>query len=186
MPASVAVIRLRPGADVAAVTERLRHSTADIGEYPGSAALLGVSRPAEIINADSIGIAPTLMAGLLTAAALISLSLGLVGGVRRRRSDLATLKAIGFTRNQISTMILTQSLIVTTIGVAIGAPAGVIAGRWLWSRFAERLSVVAEPTVPYQILVLVIVGLSIGGLVVAIAPSRIAARIHAGEVLHRR
>lgn len=184
-PASVVVVRFRTVADVASATERLEEQGGGLGQYPGSAVTLDAARPAEIINADSIGIAPTLMAGLLTLAALVSLSLGLIGGVRRRSTDLATLKAVGFTRRQLSAMILTQSFIVVSIGVIVGAPLGILSGRWLWVRFADRLSVVAEPVVPYGVLALVMIGLGVAGLLVAIAPTWIARRIRAGEALRR-
>ena len=182
--AQVAVVRFRRGADVEATRQRLKE-TVDIGEYPGSAVYLEGSRPAEIINARSITIAPTLTVGVLTLTALISLSLVLVAAVRRRRVDLATLKAIGLTRRQVGATILTQSLIVTTLGVVIGTPLGIISGRWLWTGFANRLSVVNSPSVPIVTLAIVLGALTLGALLVAVAPSQIAARIRAGDALRR-
>jgi hypothetical protein len=183
--APLAVIRLRPGSDKPEALRRLRRTTLDIGEYPGSVEFGDVARPAEIINARSIEIAPTLTAVILTLTALISLSLALVAAVRRRRTDFAALKAIGFTRRQVGATILTQSLIVTTVGIVVGMPLGIIAGRWLWSRFAERMSVVVSPSVPVVTLVLVILGVTVCAMLVAVVPSQIAARVRAGEALRR-
>lgn len=179
------VIRLRAGSDAAEAQRRLSQSTSVIGQYPGSTGFSGVARPAEIINARSIAIAPTLAAVILTLTALISLSLALVAAVRRRRTDFAALKAIGFTRRQVGATILTQSLIVTAVGVAIGVPAGIIAGRWLWTRFAERMSVVNSASVPSAMITILIVALTVGALLVAIVPSQTAARVRPGEALRR-
>lgn len=179
------VIRFRAGSDTAEARRRLSRTTLDIGGYPGSVEFGDVARPAEIINARSIETAPTLTAVILTLTALISLSLGLVAAVRRRRTDFAALKAIGFTRRQVGATILTQSLIVTIVGIVIGTPVGIIGGRWLWSRFAERMSVISSPSVPIVTLTIVILGLTIGALFVAVAPSQIAARVRAGDVLRR-
>ncbi len=182
---SVAAVRLRTGSDKAAALDRLRRPSFEIGEFPGSAELGGVARPAEIINARSTAIAPTLTAGMLTLTAMISLSLALVAAVRRRRTDIAALKAIGFTRRQVGATILTQSIIVTTIGIVIGTPLGIVAGRWLWARFAERMSVVNSASVPVATLAGVILVVAVTSLLVAVAPSQIAAGVQPGDSLRR-
>jgi len=183
--AAVAVVRFRPGVDQGRARQRLRAATSEVGEYPGSSSFLDVSRPAEIINARSITIAPTITSGLLMFTALLSLSLTLVAGVRRRRVDFAALKALGFTRRQIGATILTQSVIVTAIGLAIGVPAGIIGGRWAWALFAERMSVVDSASVPVTLLVVVMCALAVGSVLVAVLPSQIASRVRAGDTLSR-
>lgn len=184
-PPTVVAIRYRPGADPAVVGARLSASTAGIGDFPGSSEFLDLARPAEIVNARSIVRLPTLTAVLLTGAALVSLSLALVAGVRRRRSDLAVLRAIGFTRRQTGVAILTQSLIVAVLGIAVGAPLGLVAGRWSWGRFATRMAVDPSPSVPIATIGVVLAGLAVAAVLVAVAPSQIAARIRAGDVLRR-
>jgi hypothetical protein len=184
-PASVVAIRFRSGADTALAEARLREATSGIGAYPGSSEFLELARPAEIVNARSFVRLPTLTAAILTVAALASLSIALAAGVRRRRTDLAVLRAIGFTRRQSGASILTQSTIVAAVGIIIGAPLGVVAGRWSWSRFANRMSVDPSPQLPLGSLALVIVGLAIGAILVAVTPSQMASRIRAGDVLRR-
>ena len=181
--APLVVIRFRPGSDTTGARRRLSRTTTVIGQFPGSAVFGDVARPAEIINARSTAIVPTLTSAMLTLAALISLSLALVAAVRRRRTDFASLKALGFTRRQVGAIILTQSLIVTTVGIVIGVPVGIIAGRWLWTRFAERMSVVNSPSVPITTVTVVILSLTVGALLVAIVPSQVAARVRPGDAL---
>jgi hypothetical protein len=69
------------------------------------------------------------------------------------------------------------------IGVVIGTPLGIIAGRWLWNLFATGINAVPSPTVP----VWPIVGVAAGALVlanlVAAVPGRIAARTPTALVL---
>lgn len=62
------------------------------------------------------------------------------------------------------------------IGIVIGAPLGVILGRFLWDLFAREINAVPSPTVPVPTLVLIAVGgLALANLVAAV-PGRIAAR----------
>jgi hypothetical protein len=62
-------------------------------------------------------------------------------------------------------------------------PLGIIAGRWLWTRFAEAIHVAPKPSVPAASIVLVaIVALVLANLVAAI-PGRRAARTPAALLL---
>jgi predicted lysophospholipase L1 biosynthesis ABC-type transport system permease subunit len=181
----VVAIRYRQGADHAAVDDRLRSTTSAIGLYPGSSAYLTLARPAEIVNARSIDRLPTLTSLALTFGALTSLSLALVAGVRRRRSDLAVLRTIGFTRGQVIATVFTQSLVLATLGIAAGAPVGVVVGRLAWRRFALRMAVDPSSPVPGALLMAALFGLAVAALVVAVAPGAIAARIRSRDVLRR-
>jgi ABC-type lipoprotein release transport system permease subunit len=174
---TIAAIDLRDGVDVEAASRRLEEAASELGSYPGSMGVTGVPRPAEIVNAGDVTVAPTLMAGVLMAAALVSLGLALVGNVRRRRNELATLRALGFTRRQLVASVLTQSVLVTALGVAVGVPLGVLAGRWAWGAFADRLSVVDQPVTPVPQLVVMVGLIVVVALVASIVPARIAGRV---------
>ena len=91
---------------------------------------------------------PAVLAGGLAAGAVAGLGLTLVASVRRRRRDFALLKTLGFTRGQLAGAVAWQSTVIAVIGLVIGVPVGIAAGRWLWLLFAHELSAVPDPTVP--------------------------------------
>jgi hypothetical protein len=176
-------VRFRHGADRQATHARLEEELAGVGRFPGSAQVLPVQRPAQIVHYESMGGTPAALGGVLVVAAVVSLGLALASGVGRRRRDLSILKSLGFTRRQVSATVVWQSSLIVGIGLLVGVPLGVALGRWLWMVFAEHLPVVARPSVP----VLVLAGLA-GALVVlanlvAAAPARVAGRTPVAAVL---
>jgi hypothetical protein len=62
------------------------------------------------------------------------------------------------------------------IGLAIGIPLGVVAGRLLWLAFARQLSAIPDPVVPASSIVLAAVTALVLANVVAAFPGRQAAR----------
>ena len=64
--------------------------------------MLSVQRPAEIVNYRSMGATPAILGAALAVGAISALVLTLTSSVRRRRRDLALLKALGFTRRQLA------------------------------------------------------------------------------------
>jgi ABC-type antimicrobial peptide transport system permease subunit len=108
--------------------------------------------------------------------ALTALGLTLMASVRRRRRDLALFKTLGFTRRQLAATVAWQASVSVTIGVVVGVPLGIIAGRGLWTLFAHALHVVAEPAVPSLTITLVAVGAVVLANLVAAIPGYQAAR----------
>jgi ABC-type antimicrobial peptide transport system permease subunit len=135
-----------------------------------------VQRPAEIVNYESMGATPALLGGVLVLAAVVSLGLTLASGVGRRRRDLSILKSLGFTRRQVSATVVWQSSLIVAVGLVAGVPLGVALGRWLWILFAERLPVVARPSVPLLVLAGVGCALVVLANLVAAVPAGRAAR----------
>ena len=72
------------------------------------------------------------------AGAVLALGLTLTASVRRRRRDLAPLKALGFTQRQLSAAIAWQSTVAAVTGVVVGTPLGIVIGRQLWILFARN------------------------------------------------
>ena len=153
-----------------------------IAAVPGNAGagnnvtVLGVQRPAEIVNYGTIGVTPVLMATALAAAAIVALGLTLTASVRRRRRDLALLKSLGFTQRQLAAAVAWQASVSSAIGIVIGVPLGIAVGRTLWTTFAREIFAVPEPTVPVLSVVLVAVGTLVLANLVAAVPGRMAAR----------
>jgi hypothetical protein len=70
--------------------------------YGDTFVVLGVQRPAEIVNYQSTGASPGILAAGLAFGAVAALGLTLAASVRRRRRDMALLKTLGFTRSQLA------------------------------------------------------------------------------------
>ena len=149
---------------------------ADPNAAANSVSVLGVLRPAQIVNYRSIGSTPVILAVGLAAGAVIALGLTRGASVRRRRRDLALLKALGFTPRQLRAAVAWQATVAAVIGIIVGLPVGIVAGRVLWTQFARNLNAVPDPTVPVLSMILVALGALAFANLVAALPGRDAAR----------
>jgi hypothetical protein len=145
--------------------------------------VFGVQRPAQIVNYRTIGATPVVLAAGLAAGAVLALGLTLTASVRRRRRDLALLKALGFTPRQLSAAIAWQSTVAAVVGVVVGTPLGIVIGRQLWILFADNLSAVPDATTPVLSVVLVVLGALVFANLVAAFPGRSASRTPTALVL---
>jgi ABC-type lipoprotein release transport system permease subunit len=130
-----------------------------------------------------MGTVPVILAGGVAAGTVVALGLTLIASVRRRRRDLALLKTLGFTRRQLAATIAWQSTVVALVGLVIGVPLGIAAGRWLWILFARQLSAVADPVIPAVSVALAALAALILANLVAALPGRRAARTPAALLL---
>jgi hypothetical protein len=146
-------------------------------------AALGVQRPAEIVNYRSMGSPPIILASGLAAGTIVALAMTLAATVRRRRRDLALLKALGFTRRQLRACVAWQATVAAAVGAVIGVPVGIALGRQLWILFARSIYAVPEPTVPALAVILVGFGALLLANLAAALPGRIAANTPPSLVL---
>jgi ABC-type antimicrobial peptide transport system permease subunit len=178
------LVRFTKGADPATATASLQSIVRKNPQIQGDGGVVeGVERPAEILNYRTLGTTPTLLGVALAAGAVIALALTLVSSVRRRRTDLALLKSLGFTRRQLASTIAWQASIAVGIGIVIGIPLGLALGRFLWDLFVRQINAVPDPTIPTASVVLIGVGALILANLVAAVPGRIAARTPAAQLL---
>ena len=145
--------------------------------------VLSVVRPVQIINYRSIGSTPIILALGLAVGAVVALGLTLTSSVRRRRRDLALLKAFGFSQRQLSAAVAWQATVDAVVGIVIGIPLGIVIGRELWTLFARNINAVPDPTVPVISVLLVGLGTLIFTNLVAVLPGRSAARTSTALVL---
>ena len=136
----------------------------------------GVQRPAEIVNYKTIGLTPTYLVSGLVLGAIAALALTLLASVRQRRRDLALLKTVGFVRRQLAATVAWQATVAALVGIVVGIPLGIVAGRWLWDLFARQIYAVPYPTVSVPSIALVALGTVVLANVVAAVPARNAAR----------
>jgi ABC-type lipoprotein release transport system permease subunit len=145
--------------------------------------VIGVQKPGQIRDYGTVGVSPTLLASGLASGAVVALALTLVASVRRRRRELALLKALGFTQRQLAATVAWQASIVGLVGVVFGVPLGIALGRWLWTLFAREIYAVPDATVPVLAIALVAIGSLVLVNVIAALPGRSAARTETALVL---
>lgn len=174
---SAVLIRMRSGLSSTAALRSLSAMAKELTlPMNYGVSVLSVQRPAEIINYRSMGSIPAYLGLGLAAGAAGALGLTLVASVRRRRRDLALLKAIGFTRRQLTSTVAWQATVVVLIGTVVGTPIGIVVGRSLWDLFARQIDAVAQPTMPVLTISLIALGALVLANVVAAVPGQIAAR----------
>jgi ABC-type lipoprotein release transport system permease subunit len=135
----------------------------------------GVQRPAEIVNYKTIGATRPCSCRVWRSAQSLRWP-SPSSSVRQRPRDLALLKTMGFVRRQLAAAVAWQATVAAVIGIVVGFPLGIVAGRWLWNLFAEQIYAVPYPTVPLTSVLLVAVGTLLLANVVAAVPARTAAR----------
>ena len=183
LPSAVA-IDLAPGttaAQRAALVSRIVSANPD--GTPGGSYELSHARASAIVNTEQMGGQPLALAVGLAVAAVLSLALTLMSLVRRRRRELALLKALGMTRGQVRGVIAWQTTLTLLIAVVVGGPLGIACGRLAWRAFAGSLGVVPIVEVPVAALVLGLAGLVLAGNLLAALPAAVAARTRPGVSL---
>ena len=178
---SALVIDLAPGTtrtQRAALVSRIVSATLD--GSPGGTYELQHARASAIVNTEQMGGQPLALALGLAAAAVLSLALTVFSLVRRRRRELALLKALGMTRSQVRAVIAWQTTLTLLIAVAVGGALGIAGGRLAWHAFAGSLGVVPIVEVPVTALILGLVALVLAGNLLASLPAAVAARTRPG------
>ncbi len=125
---------------------------------------------------------------LLLGVFLVVLAVGAVGhalatAVRRRRHDLAVLRALGMTRWQTRGVVVTHATVLAVVGLVFGVPLGMALGRTVWRSVADYTPLQYEPPLAFWALLLVgPVAVLVSNLLAA-WPGRTAARLRIGHVL---
>jgi hypothetical protein len=182
LPSAVA-IDLEPGTASAPIVRRI--VTADPGDNPGGINQVPRVLGAAVVNASEMGAQPIVLAVTLAVAVLVAISGSITVSARRRRRELALVRALGCTRSQILGVVACQALTVLVVAVVFGLPLGVVAGRWTWMRFADSLGVVSVVVVPLVGLVLGTVALIAVGVILGSAPGALAGSRSTASLLRR-
>ena len=177
------LLRYRPGTHASAAATTLIASITRASCPPGSCAVVSDQRPNDIKDYAGIRDTPLVLAAVLIVFAAGTLAHVLLTGVRRRRRDLALLKTLGFTRQQVLGVVAWEASAYAVVALLIGLPLGVLAGRWAWAYFAAAAGVPADATVPLTAVLLAIpVTLALANLIAA-WPGWTAARLRPAAVL---
>jgi len=107
----------------------------------------------------------------------------LVSTVRMRRQELAVLRALGFEGWQLGSILAWQATAIGLIGLVVGVPLGVVAGRVVWRAVASSIGVVDDPVTPALAVVAVSVVTVVVVITAAIVPGRSARNVRPATVL---
>jgi len=176
------VIALQEGADPEAAAARIGTAARKVS---GGESFLPfvVSPPRGIAELRQVRALPLLLAGFLTLLALGAVGHALGTAIRRRRRDVAVLRALGMTRWQSRGVMITQANVLALVGIVVGVPLGVALGRTVWRYVADAMYVHYVPPVPIWALVMAApVALFISNAL-AVWPSQRAASMRVGHVL---
>jgi putative ABC transport system permease protein len=173
-------INLAPQADRAAVDAALR---AAVRPYPQFRLIAGrefIEENLRIFDAAWAGIYGMVI--FLAVPSLIAMVNTLAIGVIERTREIGMLRAVGATRRQVRTVIVTEALILSAIGTAFG----LLSGLYLAYMAAETMSAVGFPmefAFPAAGLLVVIGAGILFGALAAIIPARQAARLEIVQAL---
>jgi ABC-type antimicrobial peptide transport system permease subunit len=117
---------------------------------------------------------------LFGAATMVHL---LLVSVTRRRRETGLLKSLGFVRHQVAAAVCWQATTVALVGIAVGTPIGIAAGKVLWRVFATNFGVVPVPVVQPLLLAALVLGVLAAANVLAAVPAMLAARSHPAQLL---
>jgi hypothetical protein len=153
------------------------------GGDPEGGRVLGPQRPNDVASYAHLQRTPLVLVGLLVLLAVTTLVHLLVTAVRRRRKELAMLRALGCTAGQMRRLVLVQATTLIGLALLVAVPIGVIAGRLLWSATARWLGVPVLRVVPGAEIALVVLGAFVVGSIAALVPAIRAGRVDPAEIL---
>ena len=169
------LLTFAPGADRDATTSALR------GQFPGT--VLTPTIPGDIEELRRVRYLPQLLALFLAVLAAGTLANTIVTSVRRRRRDLAVLKAVGFRRRDLAGTIAFQSTTLAVIALVFGLPLGVATGNVVWRLVIESVGIRVDAVLPVLALAAIAFGVFVIANLVAVVPARTAARTPAAAAL---
>jgi hypothetical protein len=139
--------------------------------------------PTEIYTVSEVRRLPLVLGGFLGLLAIAAVGHGLATAVRRRRHDVAVLRAVGMSQRQSRVVLVTQASVLAVVGLAFGIPLGIALGRTVWRAVAESTPIVYSPPLALTTLLLLAPCALVVANLLAAWPARRAARLRVAEVL---
>jgi hypothetical protein len=177
-----ALVTVRPGADVAAVANRLNAAAKAI--KGGGAFMFTPPEPMEEVQQiRDLQLLPLALSVFLALLAVGAVGHTLSIAVQHRRQDLAVLRALGMTRPQTRLIVATHASVLALIGLAFGVPLGLALGRAVWQQVAGFTPLAYQPPLAVWALLLIAPVSLLAANALAAWPGRRAARLRSGGVL---
>jgi hypothetical protein len=171
------LLRWKPGTDVAAAQRRItRVGGPDAFVEPATI-------PTAVTDLGRLEDLPLVLGIFFGLLACATVAHALVTTARRRRRDFAVLRTIGFTRRQSRLAVAWQATMLVVVGIVVGVPLGIAAGRLAWRWLADDFPVVYVPPLALVAVVLVVPIALLVANALAAGPARSVARIRPAEAL---
>jgi ABC-type antimicrobial peptide transport system permease subunit len=175
-PRNVVLVKFAPGTDRAAGVASLTRAIAPI---PVTSAAL----PRDLASFGRVDGLPIAVAAILGVMAGAVLVYTLLTAIRRRRRDLAVLKALGFLRRDVARTVTVQAVTLSVLALVIGLPIGVLLGRFVWRRFVDWQGIPSVPMVSAPALGLIALAVLVVATAIAVVPAQVAARTSPADAL---
>jgi ABC-type lipoprotein release transport system permease subunit len=173
----IVFIALDPGAEPGVVAGRLTEAVGipDLIYHP--------EEPSPIAELRQLRTLPVFLGAFLSVLALGAVGHALATAVRKRRHDVAVLRAVGLTRTQSRAVVLTQATVLALIGLVVGIPLGVALGRTVWRYVADTTPLFYVPPAALLAVLLAIPVALLAANGLAAWPGHRAASLRVGHVL---
>jgi ABC-type lipoprotein release transport system permease subunit len=132
--------------------------------------------PTAIRDLDRVRHVPVALAGILTLVAAATVAHQVNESVRERRTELALLRALGFTGGQLRVVVATHAVLLAAAALVVGLPVGLALGLTVWRGYAERLYVDVPSSVPWTWVLGAIPAALLTALAVSAVPGGRSAR----------
>ena len=133
------VFRFAPGVDHKAAARRMQDAQV----------LEGIpSPPGGVNDLREVRTYPLWLVAFVVLLGLVAVSNALIMTPLRRRTEIGELRALGMTARQIRRASAVQGATIAIVGITVGIPLGVLAGRVVWAVHARSLGVVGVQIVP--------------------------------------
>jgi hypothetical protein len=167
------LVRFAAGADGLGLTARLARNDEAITPVP----------PTAVANLGQLGGLPDFLAIFLAVLGFVALGHALLATARRRRSDFAVLRTLGFVDRQLTATLTSAAATTAAIGLLFGVPLGLLLGSGLWGAVAGGVDVARDASLPWPgIAAVVVVTLALAAVLAAVAAPRIR-RVNAAALL---
>jgi ABC-type antimicrobial peptide transport system permease subunit len=178
----LAAVTLRAGIDPSAGA---RAVNAAVAAVKGSQNFLfSPPQPDETVTIlQDLSALPTALGGFLALLAAGAVGYALTTALRRRRRELAVLRALGLTGRQARLVIVTQATLLAAVGLLAGIPLGLAVGRAVWRAVAGFTPLAYQPPFSPWALALIAPAALLSANLLALWPSWRAARLCPAEIL---
>jgi ABC-type lipoprotein release transport system permease subunit len=139
--------------------------------------------PTNLVNFGRAINFPLIFGIIVVAFGIATLLHLLLTSLTRRRREMGLLKSLGFVRRQIALAVSWQTTTVALVGLVIGIPLGIAAGRATWEAFADNLGVGTQPVVTASEIALLSLGVLVVANLLAVVPAFVAARVAPASLL---
>jgi ABC-type lipoprotein release transport system permease subunit len=139
--------------------------------------------PGSVRAIEDLRQVPLVVAVLVGLLALTAAAHALALAVRRRRGDLAVLRALGLRPRQTAAVVRWQALTLATVAIVVGMPIGAAFGQVLWSTIAESSHFLPRTNTPAAGFALFTAATVAAAVALSWWPGHQASRVRPGEIL---